>query len=50
LDERTAVLVRNNWTGQQELITKKQLFEPVANESHEIIIVRGKDCAEKKYQ
>jgi len=63
VDEETAVLVRNNRTGQQELITEKQVFVPAADGSQEIIeirrlvkladyeacIVRGKDGADTYY-
>jgi len=59
IDEETAVLVRNNRTGQQVLVTEKQIYVPAADGSEEIIetrklqkladwevcIVRGKDGA-----
>jgi len=63
IDEETAVLVRNNRSGQQVLMTEKQIYVPAADGSEEIIeirqlqkladyeacIVRGKDGAHTFY-
>ena len=55
IDEKTAVIVRDMTTGQQTLITEKQVFIPAANqelvevrhrirlEDHETVIIKDKD-------
>jgi hypothetical protein len=59
IDEETAVLIRNKRDGQQQLVTKKQVFVPASDEEiievrklikladHEACIVRGKDGTDK---
>ena len=63
VDDSTAVLVRNIRSGQQNLVTEKQLYFPAADGSEEILeirqlqklasyeacIVRGKDGADTFY-
>ncbi|MDQ7026225.1 MAG: SPFH domain-containing protein [Anaerolineae bacterium] len=55
IDEKTAVIVRDTTTGQQTLVTEKQVFIPAANqelvevrqrirlEDHETVIIKDKD-------
>jgi len=63
VDDETAVLIRNNRTGQQHLVTEKMLYIPASDGSEEIIeirrlqkladyeacIVRGKDGGDTFY-
>lgn len=61
IDDENAVLVRNKRSGQQKLITEKQLYFPENDEEvieerklikladHECCIVRGKDGTDKFY-